>query len=186
MNHEIKRCTECGSGNMLVVDGELLTAETGQYVCSYECKRKLDGSCTIVFQGSGTVPFAKRNFEIPYETAEPVRTVTGRLQGGNNIQTLPKEAVEPKVSDISDTLKERGCRYGKFTEQARITQNLKAAMKDSPNWKNLAADQKEALEMVQHKIARILNGDPDFVDSWFDQEGYIKLVRVRLETGEKI
>lgn len=40
---------------------------------------------------------------------------------------------------------------------------------------------KEALEMVQHKIARILNGDPQYLDNWVDGAGYFKLVADRLE-----
>ena len=84
------------------------------------------------------------------------------------------------VSAIDATLAERGNRYGSFDEHARITQGLKSAMSDSPNWSRLADDQKEALEMVQHKIGRILNGDPDYHDSWHDIVGYAKLVADRL------
>lgn len=83
---------------------------------------------------------------------------------------------------IEQTLKERGSRYGEFKEHARITQNLKQAMQDSPNWLSLRVDQKECLEMVAHKIGRILNGDPDFHDSWYDCNGYIKLVADTLLT----
>jgi hypothetical protein len=84
--------------------------------------------------------------------------------------------------DIDATLTERGNRYGEFPEHARITQNLKLAMVDSPNWERLTADKKEALEMVAHKIGRILNGDPDYHDSWHDIIGYTKLVADTLET----
>lgn len=82
---------------------------------------------------------------------------------------------------IDATLAERGDRYGSFTGHARITQALKAAMIASPNWATLADDQREALEMVAHKIGRILNGDPDYHDSWHDIIGYTKLVADRLE-----
>lgn len=85
------------------------------------------------------------------------------------------------MSDIHQTLQERGSRYGEFPEHARITQNLKAAMVDSPNWRHLDADQKEALEMIQHKIGRILNGDPNYADSWHDIVGYAQLVEKRLQ-----
>tara|TARA_R110002074_G_scaffold262994_2_gene435130 strand:- start:15619 stop:15897 length:279 start_codon:yes stop_codon:yes gene_type:complete len=78
--------------------------------------------------------------------------------------------------DIQTTLADRGSRYGSFPEHARITQNIKRAMTDSPNWSTIRADQKEALEMVAHKIGRILNGDPDYHDSWHDMVGYSKLV----------
>lgn len=85
------------------------------------------------------------------------------------------------MADIEMTLAERGSRYGEFAEHARITQNIKIAMADSPNWQKLAADQKEALEMLAHKMGRILNGDPDYHDSWHDIIGYTKLIADRLE-----
>ena len=45
----------------------------------------------------------------------------------------------------------------------------------------LKADQKEALEMIATKMGRIVNGDPDYLDSWLDIQGYCQLVidRVR-------
>jgi len=81
---------------------------------------------------------------------------------------------------IDDTLTERGKRYGDFAGHARITQNLKRAMQDSHNWEGLSDDKKEALEMVAHKIGRILNGDPEYADSWHDIIGYTRLVEVTL------
>ena len=80
------------------------------------------------------------------------------------------------MNSINDTLKERGKTYGSFTEHARITQNIKRAMIDSPNWDKLSDPQKESLEMQAHKIGRILNGDQNFHDSWHDLVGYAKLV----------
>ena len=53
-------------------------------------------------------------------------------------------------------------------------------MLNTPNWDNLDFDQKESLEMIVHKIARILNGDPNYDDSWIDIGGYSKLVADRL------
>jgi hypothetical protein len=82
--------------------------------------------------------------------------------------------------EISETLAERGNRYGDFGEHARVTQAIKAAMIDSNNWSILPCDMKEALEMVAHKVGRILNGDPDYHDSWHDIIGYTKLVADRL------
>ena len=84
------------------------------------------------------------------------------------------------MTDITSTLAQRGSRYGAFPEHARITQNLKTVMADTPNWFSLASDQKETLEMIAHKIGRILNGDPDYDDSWIDIAGYATLVANRL------
>lgn len=91
---------------------------------------------------------------------------------------------EPTNTD--DILAERGRRYGVFKNQAFISQNLKADIDIyvSQSGTVLAPDQKEALEMICHKIARIINGDPDYADSWIDIAGYAKLVADRLETGK--
>lgn len=90
-------------------------------------------------------------------------------------------------TDVDATLAERGSRYGKFIEHANITQYLKDALrrKLGPKWDALADDQKEALEMICHKLGRIVNGDPDYVDSWVDIAGYAKLVADRLEGVER-
>ena len=77
---------------------------------------------------------------------------------------------------IDKVLAERGSRYGKFEEHAFITQSIKRAMVNSPNWKRLSDDMKESLEMIAHKIGRILNGDLEYIDSWTDIVGYAKLV----------
>jgi len=80
------------------------------------------------------------------------------------------------VDDIETTLKERAQRYGDFPTHATITQNIKRALRLSPNWHNMSDDKQECLEMVAHKIGRILNGDPEYHDSWLDIAGYAKLV----------
>ena len=85
------------------------------------------------------------------------------------------------MTNIDTTLTERGKRYGDFAEHARITQAIKRAYRDSPNWDSLPDDMKEALEMNAHKVGRILNGDPAYHDSWHDIIGYTKLVADRLE-----
>lgn len=89
------------------------------------------------------------------------------------------------MSTIDTTLAERGTRYGAFTGTADIIQNMKATMQQSPKWGELASDQKEALEMVVHKIGRILNGDPQYIDSWTDIIGYARLVEARLLAAEE-
>lgn len=84
------------------------------------------------------------------------------------------------MAEINDTLNERGSRYGTFRDHAIISQSLQAVMHETRGWQRLAPDQREALEMIQHKVARILNGDPDYADSWHDIAGYAALVERRL------
>ena len=76
---------------------------------------------------------------------------------------------------VNSTLKERGKRYGKFEHHAAISQQLQSVMYTKVGWHNLSDDKKEALIMIQHKVARILNGDPDYKDNWHDIQGYAKL-----------
>ena len=101
------------------------------------------------------------------------------------------EDVEPtnvqEVNTIDRILEERGERYGKFKDHAYVTQELKnlAYRFLSVREKTLAHDQAEALDMIFHKIGRILNGDPDYIDSWDDIAGYAKLVADRLRGDAK-
>lgn len=94
-------------------------------------------------------------------------------------QRLEKTA--PQATDVDAILAERGSRYGVFAEHAKIAQRLKDNMRHTPNWDKLDNDQAEALEMIAHKIGRILNGDPNYDDSWADIAGYSKLVADRLK-----
>jgi len=92
----------------------------------------------------------------------------------------------PQVADtLANTLSERGKRYGRFADHAEITQDLKDVMRACPKWAALTPSQKEALEMVVHKIGRILNGDPNYDDSWVDIAGYAKLEADRLQGVER-
>ena len=80
------------------------------------------------------------------------------------------------MSDIKQTLEQRGSTYGDFKDHARVTQALKATAEEHGiNWNMLKDTHREALEMIFHKIGRILNGDPDYKDNWHDIAGYSKL-----------
>jgi hypothetical protein len=87
------------------------------------------------------------------------------------------------MQNINATLEERGKRYGSFVGHAEITQKLMITMYASPKRHLLALDQMEALHMIAHKIGRILNGDPDYADSWHDIAGYATLVEKRLQSN---
>ena len=91
------------------------------------------------------------------------------------------------MADITETLQERGKRYGKFTGHAECTQDLKQVITEHLNVrrKTLAPDQQEALDMICHKVGRIINGDPDYADSWHDIAGYAQLVADRLNGTDR-
>lgn len=80
------------------------------------------------------------------------------------------------ISGVDAILVERGARYGSFEGHAAVSQAIKRAMRESRNWDTLSDVAREALEMNAHKVARILNGDPAYLDSWDDIIGYTRLV----------
>lgn len=86
-----------------------------------------------------------------------------------------------QATKTEETLVTRGNRYGSFETQSKLCQDLKYLMHVNPGWHDLQPYQRESLEMIQHKIARILNGDPTYTDSWHDIAGYAMLVEQLLE-----
>lgn len=86
------------------------------------------------------------------------------------------------MTDLNTTLAERGSRYGDFMGHSEVTRDLKDCIEAhlTARQKSLAPDQQEALDMIAHKLGRIINGDPDYADSWVDIAGYAQLVANRL------
>lgn len=95
------------------------------------------------------------------------------------------EIIQFQTATIEQILEQRNQQYGNFQGHSRISQNIKRAFSDSPNWSLLSNDKRECLEMVANKIGRILNGNQEFYDSWNDIIGYMKLV-VKTLKEEKI
>lgn len=89
-------------------------------------------------------------------------------------------------TNVNEMLSGRKARYGSFSGHARISQQLKRAMQNSPNWSKLTDVQKEGLEMVQHKVARMLNGDPLYLDNIIDIVGYSTLIKDAMEARDGI
>ena len=95
--------------------------------------------------------------------------ITGEQDLNDCIGAQEADATEKLIT-------ERGSRYGKFKDGAEIMQKLKDVMREVDGWHNLTPSQREALDMIQHKIGRILNGDPTYDDSWKDIAGYATLI----------
>ena len=82
------------------------------------------------------------------------------------------------ATGINAILEQRGSRYGDFNDHAKLAQNLKNQLAKvgfytNPKFKSI---HREAVDMILHKLARIVNGDPDYDDSWVDISGYATLV----------
>jgi len=99
----------------------------------------------------------------------------------------PEMVPMPPVPDVNATLDARAENYGKFKDGAALMQAIKRSMAEhaARHGKSFADDQWEALEMIVHKIGRIVNGNPDVTDHWVDIAGYATLVADRLQGRER-
>lgn len=90
------------------------------------------------------------------------------------------------MTSIDEVTAERGKRYGNYESHAAVSQGIKEILYDAlrdnenVNLHTLDDDIKETLEMIAHKLGRIVNGDPYYADSYIDIAGYAKLVGDRL------
>lgn len=82
-------------------------------------------------------------------------------------------------SIVEEILEERGSRYGEFDDAADLSQALKSLfdmhVQTRGNPELFTNPINEAIEMIFHKLARIGNGDPTYVDNFDDIAGYAQL-----------
>jgi hypothetical protein len=86
------------------------------------------------------------------------------------------------MSEIDSTLNERGARYGNYSDVASTTQQLMAIVESGASYEHLNAEQKTSLFMICNKIARAVNGDPQYFDNR-DIAGYATLAERACEQG---
>lgn len=85
------------------------------------------------------------------------------------------------MTSLDSILADRHQTHGDYSEHALITQELKRVMQGSEGyWHKLSDSQREALDMIAHKIGRVLAGNPHFKDHWDDIAGYARLVSERI------
>jgi hypothetical protein len=82
--------------------------------------------------------------------------------------------------DTDELIEIREQTHGDFFQACLIGQSLKKIIHASVNWERMSADQREALDMIMHKVQRICVGDQYNQDHWADIAGYAQLVARRL------
>ena len=89
------------------------------------------------------------------------------------------------MTDTNELLLQRYKTHGNYSDHARCTQLLKQVIDDELSMRaergqpSLSYEQLEALDMIVHKIGRIIAGQADFRDHWDDIAGYARLVAER-------
>ncbi len=86
--------------------------------------------------------------------------------------------------EIKETLAARENKYGQYHMVSQISQDIKKVIKNSRNYPLMPAYMVESLDLIANKLARILNGDPLYDDSWRDISGYCTLVLMEIEDLE--
>lgn len=78
-----------------------------------------------------------------------------------------------------EILAERQKTHGSYEDHAYMTQHLKDVLKAgdpfNKKYASLSPRHRESLDMILHKIGRIMAGDPNVNDHWDDIAGYAKL-----------
>ena len=99
------------------------------------------------------------------------------------VNVLRNKHFEKPEETVDDVLNARAQNYGKFIEGAEIMQMVKRLVHNYVEQRgtSLAFDQLEAIDMIIHKLGRIVNGNPDHTDNWVDIAGYATLVADRLK-----
>ena len=84
-----------------------------------------------------------------------------------------------EVMNTNELLAERGNTHGDFTDNSRVSQELKAVLHCENA--DLSDVQREAIDMICHKLARIVCGNPRYIDNWKDLAGFSQLVVERMQ-----
>ena len=145
----------------------------------YQVRKKLNGS------PKRKVTLTKDQVEIAKKLGVPLKEYVkeGLKMGVLKTSPIINPEITTQPSDVDQVLDSRAKDYGKFIDGAEIMQMLKRLVHNyiEDRGTPLAFDQREAIDMIIHKLGRIINGNPDKVDHWVDIAGYAILVSERLE-----
>lgn len=81
-------------------------------------------------------------------------------------------ARQPTTEEI---LEQRGTQYGDWDRECEINQKVMEVFGQHSNFHDLEPGKQEALRRIVMKMARIVNGNSNNLDSWADIAGYAKL-----------
>lgn len=80
------------------------------------------------------------------------------------------------IEQIAEVISERHKTHGEYGDVAITAQAIKAALReDRTNWHRLHERNKESLDLIATKMARIVCGDEYHPDHWNDIEGYARI-----------
>lgn len=165
-------------------------ATRGEWVGTHRGKHDIAGH-TVVWQRPTqpeALPFIDDNpqsMNDQYAEIEQVRQAIKVKSGSDSDHALDAMSfglmgagAAQASGGVDATLAERQAQYGSFEDVALVTENIMSilaqvrvnGLNDLPNTHRMA------LYMIASKMARIVNGDFNHLDSWHDIGGYSKLI----------
>jgi hypothetical protein len=99
----------------------------------------------------------------------------------NNLAPSLREVPIQQQGTTMNIINEREKTHGPYRNTAAWSQSLKDMFRSSPNWGKMNDQQKESLEMIASKLARLLNGDHNHPDHPVDISGYADLYAMNSE-----
>lgn len=90
-------------------------------------------------------------------------------------------------NEEKDVVAIRDSNYGGFDGISATCQQLKDIARSSPAWESLTPPEREGVDMILHKLSRILHSPKKIRDSWVDIGGYARVTLKALDaTGVKM
>lgn len=124
----------------------------------------------------GKTALKKINPDVKYVSIPKNGIITIRYTGKDrhiNSDKVGGYKGRKNTTAIEDVLSDRKKTHGSFEQHAAVAQSLKKLVLVREDYTD---KEREALEMICHKLARIVSGDPHFKDHWVDISGYAQLV----------
>lgn len=85
--------------------------------------------------------------------------------------------------ETNKLLDKRGEQYGSYHELSKTAQTLKDVFRSKSDWEYLLPEERESIDLICTKLARLLHGDGDKTDTLDDIAGYARLATRRSSNG---
>jgi hypothetical protein len=84
-----------------------------------------------------------------------------------------------------ELIAERQNTHGDFRQNGRVMQAIKDLLRTGPSWSAMEPFQREGVDMIAHKLGRIVCGDPNYLDHWDDIAGYATRVTTIIRSQQE-
>lgn len=115
-----------------------------------------------------------------YHTKEQAKAVADLLNAH-----MPERGDPPTpATEAAALVAERTGTHGKFTEVGAVCQAVKDEFRRQRSWSQMTPMQREFVDMVVHKLARMTCGDPTHEDHVKDIGGYAEVTLKFMREGK--